>query len=89
MNIWKCSIVRRQITEENKTLSRNCRNKEQCPMDGQCCAKAFVYHATISDDIESVTYVGMSEPEVKNRISKHNTSMNHREYEQDTEIFKK
>ena len=76
-------------TEEKKTLTCNCRNKEQCPMDGQCRAKAVVYHATISDDIESFTYVGISEPEVKNRISKHNTSMNHREYEQDTELSKK
>ena len=76
-------------TEVNEPLPCNCRNKEQCPLDGQCRAKAVVYHATISDTTESFSYIGISEPEVKNRIYKHKNSMKYREHEQDTELSKK
>ena len=61
-------------------------------MDGQCRATSSVYHANISDiaDINySFYYVGISQPEVKNRISTHNTSMKYREHEHDTELSKK
>ena len=73
-------------------LPCNCRNKEQCPMNGQCRAKATVYHGNISeiaDTTYSFNYVGISEPEVKTRISKHDTSMKYREHEHDTELSKK
>ena len=79
-------------SEDNNMLPCNCRNKDQCPMDGQCRATSSVYHANISDIADtnySFYYVGISQPEVKNRISTHNTSMKYREHEHDTELSKK
>ncbi len=75
--------------EENNTLPCNCRDKDQCPMDGQCRAKNVVYQATISDTTDSFSDIGISEPEVKNRVSNHNTSMRYRKHEQNTELSKK
>ena len=55
-------------------------------------AKANVYNGNISDIAKttfSFSCVGISEPEVKTKITKLNTSMKYREHEHDTEISKK
>jgi hypothetical protein len=54
--------------------------------------KATVYNGNISDIAKttfSFSCVGISEPEVKTRIAKLNTSMKYREHEHDTELYKK
>ena len=57
-----------ETSEDNSMLPCNCRNRDQCPLDGQCRATSSVYHANISDIVDtaySFSYVGISKPEVK------------------------
>ena len=53
----------------------NCRNKNNCPLDGNCLTKEVVYKATITNDTKPTTqYIGMTERPFKVREREHDAS---------------
>ena len=65
-------------TTENIDWLCNCRNKENCPLDGKCLQTCIVYKAM----------VGANDGEFKSRYNNHTYSFHHRHHEQDTELSK-
>ena len=75
--------------ENERTCS--CRDKQTCPLNGECLATNIVYRAEIvanNDQQRSKTYIGITAPTFKERLYNHNKSFNNRAYEKDTELSK-
>ena len=54
----------------------NCRNREECPLDGKCLTECIVYKPTVTQ-IESnnkETYIGLTENAFKTRYNLHRAS---------------
>ena len=62
----------------------NCRrsNKDSCPMNGNCQAKAIIYKATVTGDGKEMDYYGLCEKAFKTRYGNHKQALNNREYQQ-------
>ena len=55
----------------------NCRNKEECPLEGQCQLKELIYQATVeTEGGETQNYVGLTANTFKERYSGHLTNFN-------------
>ena len=69
----------------------NCRNPNQCPLDGDCLAKEVVYEATVNSDLpryEPTIYKGITERIIKERIKEHRKTFNNRKYISESELTK-
>ena len=62
--------------EKTKNVKKcNCRNKETCPLNGNCLIKEVVYNATITNSLKPTTnYIGMTERPFKDRERAHDNS---------------
>ena len=61
-----------KILSEAKThqeKSCNCRNKSNCPLNGNCQVKTIVYKATVTTQDNYRIYYGTSEGEFKTRYN--------------------
>ncbi|CAH3135148.1 unnamed protein product [Pocillopora meandrina] len=58
-------------TGTNKTC--NCRQKNNCPLNGNCLQSSVVYQATVTrnDNNTSETYIGLTETDFKTRHRNH------------------
>ena len=68
----------------------NCRNKELCPLDGECLTSNVIYEATVtttSDDTKT-QYIGMTENNFKTRYNNHKLSFNDRKHSHDAVLSK-
>ena len=72
-------------TEER---SCNCRNKENCPLDGSCLKTCIVYRADVIKHNGTHIYYGASDGEFKFRYNNHTKSFRNRGYEHETELSK-
>ena len=72
--------------ESNGEGGCNCQVRGNCPLNGACQFKCVVYKAQVTIPNEERLYYGISEGYIKPRISKHNTSFNHRQYEHETTL---
>ena len=78
-------------TAENATKGCNCRDKENCPLKGNCQETSIIYNAKVTpknDTNKSNTYIGLTELAFKKRFSSHMNSIRHRKYENSTELSK-
>ena len=68
----------------------NCRNHNQCPMQGNCLQANVVYKAeiTTTDNNETKTYIGVTANEFKIRFRNHTKSINNIKYQNETELSK-
>ena len=68
----------------------NCRQKDSCPLDGNCLSTNIIYKATVSTNTPTETkiYIGLCETEFKSRYANHNKAFRHRKYEHETELSK-
>ena len=68
----------------------NCRNADQCPLNGNCLTNNVVYQAeiTVENDPQSKSYIGVTSSEFKTRHRNHTKSFRHKKYSQDTELSK-
>ena len=55
----------------------NCRNKENCPIQGECNQTNVVYQAVVHGDSKKMIYIG-STVDFKSQYSKHKSSFNKR-----------
>ena len=75
-------------TTENEDQLCNCRNKENCPLDGRCLQTCIVYKADVITNKDSHLYFGASDGEFKSRYNNYTNSFCHRYHKQDTELSK-
>lgn len=75
-------------TETNKTC--NCRQKNNCPLNGNCLQSSVVYQATVTrnDNNTSETYIGLTETDFKTRHRNHTASFRHAKHKNSTELSK-
>ena len=66
----------------------NCRDKPNCPMDGNCLKKCLVYKAQVNSVRETKYYLGTAEDTFKTRHNNHKKSFKHRKYGKETELSK-
>ena len=66
----------------------NCRQKDQCPLKGECLATCVVYKAEVTHGCETEVYYGQCETEFKLRFNNHTKSFRHRKHSNETELSK-
>ena len=89
------------ITNHNKNIlgkkpsinksNCNCRNKEACPLNGQCQIGEVVYESTLSSNQPSYKekkYFRIAEESFKGCLYNHNLSFRNELYKNDTELSK-
>ena len=65
----------------------NCRQKTDCPMDGNCLSECLIYKASVSTPTNNY-YYGTSENNFKERFINHNCSFTNKSREKNTEMSK-
>ena len=75
-------------TKRDELKPCNCRNKQNCPLDGKCLSTCIIYKADVETDIMKSSYYGTCEGEFKTRFNNHTKSFRLRKYENDTELSK-
>ena len=66
----------------------NCRNKDHCPLNGNCTKSCIVYQATITSGKQSNVYFGSCSTTFKARFNNHTSSFRHRSKAASTELSK-
>ena len=66
----------------------NCRNENECPLEGECLQDEIVYQATVTTRGETETYVGLTATAFKTRWRNHQTSFKHEKRRNDTQLSK-
>ena len=73
------------------TSTCNCRNKEPCPLNGQCQIGEVVFEGTLSSNhpnCKGKKYFGIAEESFKGRLCNHNLSFRNKFYKNDRELSK-
>ena len=76
-------------TEKQAGRSCSCRDKEKCPLAGECLTDKLIYQATIvtaQPNPETHTYIGLSAPPFKSRLGNHKKSFRHERYQHETSL---
>ena len=75
-------------TINNKTCNR--RQKNACPLDGNCLQPSVIYQATVTrkDNNTTETYIGLTENDFKTRYRNHTASFRHAKRRNFTELSK-
>ena len=71
--------------------SCNCRNKNNCPLDGKCLTQNILYEAQITSNqlnYKQKIYIGAARTDFKHRFCNYTKSFNLEHYEKDTELSK-
>ena len=68
----------------------NCRIKQNCPLQNNCLTPNIIYRADVSNDKddEKKFYIGLTEPQFKDRYRNHTKSFKHAKYSKETELSK-
>ena len=77
-----------QQAENNKGSECNCRNKENCPLDGKCQTRSIIYKATVVSGEEEREYTGLTDNAFKQRYANHMSIFRHVKNEKSTELAK-
>ena len=77
LNSFGNTSVPADNTKNNKTC--NCRQKNACPLNGNCLQSSVVYQATVTwnDNNTAETYIGLTENDFKTRYRNHTASFRH------------
>ena len=83
----------KNVLEEKRELERtcNCRNPEQCPLNGHCLTTETLYQATVKSDLpryKDRLYKGITERETKERMKEHKKHFSKRKYRGESELAK-
>ena len=66
----------------------NCRNKDLCPLDGNCLQERIVYKATVKTSTSVNSYIGSCETTFKTRFNNHKQSFRNIKHRYDTALSK-
>ena len=74
----------------NNTKTCNCRQKNACPLDGNCLQSSVIYQATVTrkDNNTTETYIGLTENDFKTRYRNHTASFRHAKHRTPPELSK-
>ena len=83
----------KNVLEEKRELERtcNCRNPEQCPLNGHCLTPETLYQATVTSNLpryKDRLYKGITERETKERMKEHKKHFSNRKYRGESELAK-
>ena len=80
----------KSVENTNVNKSWNCRQKNACPLNGNCLQSSVVYQATVKrhDTNSSETYIGLTENDFKTRYRNHIASFRHAKHRNSTELSK-
>ena len=67
----------------------SCRNRSQCPLDGNCMQTSLVYEAEVITETEKFRYIGLCEGDLKTRFNTHKSTFRNRKYCNSTELSKR
>ena len=67
----------------------SCRNKIQCPLDGNCMQTFLVYEAEVITEAEKFRYIGLCEGDFKTRFNTHKSTFRNLKYCYSTELSKR
>ena len=83
----------RKVLQENNPPAEapertcNCRDADNCPLDGNCLQNAVVYQSDVTPDPgEPQYYVGVTEPMFKYRWNDHNSSFRNEQYKNKSKL---
>ena len=74
------------ITEEVNNC--NCRNKNSCPLEGNCKERNIIYQAEVTTPQSKETYIGLCDTTFKERYRNHTCSFRNERYKNATELSK-
>ena len=74
--------------QPNEHRPCNCRIKNNCPLNGNCCMKGIVYKAVVKSINEEKIYFGACETEFKFRFNNHTCSFKNAKRKNDTVLSK-
>ena len=67
------STLLKNEKSENVTENKcNCKQKEKCPLNGNCLQPTVTYEGTVKTDTEEYPYIGIPEGPFKMRFNDHN-----------------
>ena len=74
----------------NYTKTCNCRQKNTCPLNGNCLQLSLIYQATVTrkDNSTTETYIGLTVNDFKTRYRNHTSSFRHTKLRNSTELSK-
>ena len=77
-------------TTINNKKTCNCRQKNACPLNGNCLQSSVIFQATITckDNNMTETYIGLTENNFKTRYRNHTASFRHTKHRNSTELRK-
>ena len=80
-------MIQKRTTTNNTASTCNCRNKQNCPLQGQCLAECVVYKATITaPSLPAEHYLGSTEGPFKTRYNNHTYSFRNTNKEHATSL---
>ena len=77
-----------QPAQDQAERARNCKKKEECPLEGNCLAKGIIHQAQVTAASKTETYVrvGLTSTEFKARFRNYQVSFNNEARKNDTEL---
>ena len=96
MSNIKCTIdghnksILTKLNDDKVTKNCNCRQPDNCPVQGECTTKSLIYQATVStnDNRPDQTYVGLTSNTFKIRYANHKSSFCNQKKKMSTELSK-
>ena len=89
INLHYSNVANPRKTDETKLAENcNCRNKSNCPLNGNCLKSCLIYKATISSENKRDVYYGSCSTAVKKRFNNHSSLFRHQRLEKSTELSK-
>ena len=75
---------------DDSTAKCNCRQKDNCPLDGKCLTRNLVYNGNVSvnEQDDGLNYHGVTEYPFKDRLYKHRNSFKYESKANSTELSK-
>ena len=73
---------------EDKERQCNCRNPQECPLDGKCLTTSLVYEAEVTAGTSVMNYYGLTERTFKERYNQHQSDFRHTKNKFNTSLSK-
>ena len=80
--------ITENYTEKSAEGSCSCREKNRCPLEGNCFIKNIVYMVTVETETNTSSYVGITGNSFKTRYYNHIESLKNKRYKNETELSK-
>ena len=74
--------------EDTPDVNCNCRQRDNCPVNGQCKTKNVIYQAEVKCDNATQTYIGLTSTDFKTRFHNHKSTFNNSDKRISTELSK-